>query len=474
MSISQVITEHTIVVCVEKKERGVGVQALLSKAGYKVVIALSLYDALKIVAQEMPHLVICEALLTDGNAGTLFDRLQQHEVLKKTPIMVHVLKKTKEELTPLASRKFAGFFLGPLEPKGFLAKAAEIIKALSVVSPYFVASEGAGLPSEVTIAIEANVVGRSNEQLVSRSGTEVDPAAAMLCVPQNTDMGPAVLRMATNLREGDEIFNLFPISRIVGAGRKWVMTLPEIAVGGAAAPEAKAKMHKVIFYDPNEQRAEGFREILRGYDVELLCNKSLSAAAALLKRDPDNIAAVYLHELLNDASSADWKNVYGKLPPNKKPPIIIGTSSLSVRSTAAIRYIKRPFGMGLLVEMLQACFEKGGDIAAAASKKSSNAIAGVPVKYQAQANLLGLDETGGIIQVKFPLIRGSRLMIVHPFLQKVWDGNTQVVVGAAAPGIPGATDLWHARFDAVLPGMSKVKYWEKVSKQLGEALPKAG
>jgi len=464
MEISSNITQHTIVLCVEKRERAMATQALLAKAGFRVVIALSLYDALKYIAQEMPHLVISEAILSDGSAGTLFDRLQQHEMLKKTPIMVHVLKKTKEELTPLASRKFAGFFLGPFDPKSFLAKVNEIMSAHSKVSPYFLQAEALGLEKELTISIDAAIMGRKGEQLVSRSTTEVDPSASMLCVPTSPDLGPAVLRMGANLRSGDELFNLFPINRIVGAGRKWLLTLPEINVGGDPAAKAN-KVHKVIFYDPNEARYEGFREIMKGYDIDLVHAKSIGAAAAVVKRDFESIGCVYLHELMNDASGIEWKNVYSKLPSGKRPPLICGTTSMNARSTGDVRYIKRPFGMGLFVEMLQASFERGGEIGQAVGKNSATVANGVPVRYQAPATLIGLDESGGILQLRFPLLKGSRFNIGHKFLQTAWEGNIQVqVTGTAVTA--AKTDLWHARFEAIGAGMSKVKYWEKLSKHL--------
>jgi DNA-binding response OmpR family regulator len=466
MDVSTNITQHTIVVCVDKRERGIGVQTLLTKAGFRVVMALSLYDALKYVAQEMPHLVITESILADGSAATLYDRLQQHEMLKKTPILVSVQKKTREELAPLAQRRFAGFYLGPFEPRTFLAKVQEVILAHSVVSPYFVASESLGLSPEMTISIDAAVVGRSGEQLVSRSAAEVDPAASMVCVPTNPELGPAVLRMASNLRQGEEVFNLFPISRIVGAGRKWVMTLPEIKIG-QAAPESRQM--RVIYYDPSTQRFEGFREILRGYSIELLHAATLNAAAAILKREPDQVRAVYLHELVNDASAVEWKNVYGKMSPSRRPPLIVGTSSMNARSSAALRYIKRPFGMGLFVEMLQAAFERADDLASVAGKNSGQNVQGVAVRLQAPATLVGLDEAGGIMQVRFPLLKGSRLSLNHGFLLQAWDGNSIVqVTGAAA--LPDRPDVWHARFEAVAAGTSKVKYWEKVSKQLGQAV----
>ncbi len=470
MEVAPAITQHTIVLVVEKRERGIGMQTMLTNVGFKVVMALSLYDALKYIAQEMPHLVITEAILSDGSAGNLYDRLQQHETLKKTPILAVVLKKTKEELAPLASRKFAGFFLGAFEPRSFHSKVMEVMKAHSTISPYFMAADALGLDKDMTISIDAAVMGRSGEQLVSRSSTEVDPMASMLCVPTSPDLGPAVLRMATNLRDGDEIFNLFPINRIVGAGRKWVLGLPEINFGADAAQAKQEKIQKVIFYEPNEARYEGFREILKGYGIDLVHAKSLAMAASIVKRDFESIACVYLHELMNDGSGIEWKNAYGKLPPNKRPPLIVGTTSMNARSTSAVRYIKRPFGMGLFVEMLQASFEKASDIAGAAGKNSATSTAGVAVRYQAPASLVGVDETGGILQVRFPILKGSRISILHKFLATAWEGNTLVQITASAV-LPSKPDIWHARFEAIGAGMSKVKYWEKFSKHLATLAP---
>ena len=41
--------------------------------------------------------------------------------------MVNVLKKTRSVLEDLSKRKFAGFFLGKLDPKTFLKKAIEVL-----------------------------------------------------------------------------------------------------------------------------------------------------------------------------------------------------------------------------------------------------------------------------------------------------------------------------------------------------------
>jgi D-arabinose 1-dehydrogenase-like Zn-dependent alcohol dehydrogenase len=126
--------------------------------------------------------------------------------------------------------------------------------------------------------------------------------------------------------------------------------------------------------------------------------------------------------------------------------------------------------MGVFVEMLQASFERADDIASVAGKNAATTTASVSVKYQAPAILIGLDETGGILQVRFPLLKGSRLNIAHAFLQTAWEGRAQVQVVASAP-TEAKPDIWHARFEAIDAGMSKVKYWEKLAKHLATLPP---
>jgi DNA-binding NtrC family response regulator len=74
MQVAQGLTTHTILLVVEKHERAVATQALLGKFGFKVVVSTGLYDALKLVGQEMPHLVISEVTLPDGSVCNLFDK----------------------------------------------------------------------------------------------------------------------------------------------------------------------------------------------------------------------------------------------------------------------------------------------------------------------------------------------------------------------------------------------------------------
>lgn len=68
--------------------------------------------------------------------------------------------------------------------------------------------------------------------------------------------------------------------------------------------------------------------------------------------------------------------------------------------------------------------------------------------------------------MKFPLVKGSKVVIGHDFVQSLL-GTTSVTVIAALP-LPNQPDVFQARFESLAPGMSKAKYWEKISKVLAE------
>ena len=472
MQVAQGLTTHTILLVVERQERAVATQSLLTKFGYKVVVSTGLYDAIKLIGQEMPHLVISEVTLPDGTVVNLFDRLAQDKLLNKTPIMAYSIKKSPEEINQIKSRKFAGAYAGAIEPKTFMGKVIEVINNYSQISPFYYGAAQCGLSEDLILKIESTVMGLVGDQVLLRSGTEVDQSASMLCVPKSGELSPAILRMASNMRIGEEIFNLFPVSRIVGKGRAWLEKLPILNMDsvGTTAPSGTSvntgSPRKIIFYDPNETRFTGFKEILGGYDIELIYAKSLNVAASLIARDADGFGGIYIHEMLNDSSSAEWKNTYGKIPSSSRPPVICGTTAAGAKSTDSLRYIKRPFGMGILVEMMESTFTRASKGAAVAGSGSAISITGTPVSLQAPAKIVGLDETGGVLQMKFPVAKGSRVEIVHPEIVSLI--GMQAVVITSVVSLPNQPDVVQARFESIGPGMSKAKYWVKISKILAE------
>lgn len=460
--VSKGLISHTVVIVVGKRERGIAMDALLKKMGCNVIIALSLYDALKHIVQEMPHMVVSESELPDGTAASLYDRLEAHPILKKTPIVVNVVKKTREVLQELSRRKFAGFFLGKFDPKMFLRKSLEVLMDPSSPSPYYTSLESIGLEPKFNLSFTGKVVGKTDDNLVITSSMEVDSQASLVCVPEDKEYAPMLVRQGSNLKNEDGIVNLFPLGKISGKGRAWLPKIPDYNTS-ASDPERRV----ILFYDPSEERFRQFSEILSGYDIEAVHAPSLKRASAFLRQRGDQFGAVYLHELMNDSSSIEWKQSYDNIPESSRPPMIIGTNSMNMKDTQFIKYIRRPFGLGLFVETIQSCFERISEIN---EKAVTAGFAGVGISFQAPAQLIGIDEIGGVLQVKFPVVNGAKFEIKHDLIDSISIEPKPVIVSKSMK-VEGTSDLWQIRFCMVEAGGSKTKHYEEVEKYLSSLAP---
>ncbi len=447
-----------MVVCVQKKERAIPIQAVLQKMGVKTIVCQGLSDALKEIQTHMPHLIYSEALLGDGNAGMLFDKMKVDPLLNHAPIIVQVIQKSKEELIPLKGRTFAGLLAGPFNPTALAAKVKDVLKSHGGGSPYAAELSRYNVSSDCLLSLNGIILGSSGGQIVLKSNIEIDSGASFVLVPVNRTMAPVLLKMGTNLKNGEDVLNLFPTSRAKGKGMEWVLKLPDfdVASGGAAAAKPKTK-RRVLFQDPSAERANQMKQILSGYDIELVHCVNLQLAASALKREPDGFGCVFLYELMSGGSGAAWTEAYNSVEASKRPNVVVGTSSLNAKSTATTRYIKRPFGMGVFIQTLEAAFERGASIA----KSAEVASASIEAEYQAPVKLVAFDETGGVVQLKFPIVAGSVIALKHDSLKDLWSSDCKVKI-AASGVFPDRPDTWQARFESVAVGTSKAKYMQKV------------
>jgi hypothetical protein len=460
MNIAEGMIKHSIIVGVEKPKRGIAIKAVLEKLGYRALITSSVYELVRLATQEMPHLVITEAVLTDGTAAAVHDKLKSDACFANTPILALILKKTKQELEVLQGRGFAGFLLGDLQGPTFIAKVKQILSASNQLSPYFVNASAMGINPHFDVLVEARAMCRSGDYAVFISKLELDSSASFTGGFPDKKKPPVVLALPSNVRMGDEVLNFFPISRLKGEGRSWLMDIPEISM-----KQTSKVPRRVLFFDPDQKRFETFKQVLGGYDIELTRADTLTNAATMIGRDLTYFGAVYLHETPSNPDAQVWKQMLDKIPVSKRPPIV-RWDSMPVKS--AVAGSRRAFGLGMLVELLEGCFERGEQFA---GKDLKSIGVNLPVNFEASARILGLDEVGGLLEIKFPVSVGAKIDLPHEFLKKVWQGATLVtVLGVAA--LKDAPDTWQVFFEAVPAGTSKAKYWEKVSRHLA-SVPKS-
>jgi CheY-like chemotaxis protein len=455
-NIAKGLVKHVVVLCIDKKDRALAIQQVLEKAGFKVIQSQGIYNTLRQIAQDMPHLLIADSILADGTVATLFDRLKQDPIANVTPILVLIQKNTREHLAPLAGRKFGGFLLGELSAKSLLAKVHEITANFEDVSPYFTPLESLHQNGDCNLNVLGTVVGVSNEQIVSRSFVQLDPSAVLICNPIPKNLGPVSIKMPSNVVVGNEIFNLFPKHLARGKGRTWVETLPPINLQGGGAAPARRRM---IFYEPNVDRVKQFAQILSGYEIEVLPVDSLAQLATAITSHGPTVGCVYLHEL--PTTNTAWRDAWKKVPESSRPVLVIGTTSTNLRSTTDTRYLKKPFGLPLFLDTINGCFERGPEISKALTEGRDTAK--IDVTFQAPARLVGIDETGGVIQLKFPLAAGCQFRIDHPMVNDII-GQEGSLTASASVRADDRPDVWFTKFEMIGAGVSKLKHYEKAKK----------
>ena len=220
----------SILVCSASKSSSAGLCALLQARGFLVKSTQSYSQALLIIEQEMPHLIVFDSLLIDGNVGFIFDFIRKHAHLSKTPIVVKVEKKSKEHIEPLVGKKFASIILGDVKPELFIEKISSILANYALNSPFFFPAEEIFISSQMSLAIDVSVLGRSDDLLVIRSSMSVDSRNKLICQPTKKQLEPAILTKGENVKVGDDLYNLFPMHKIIGKGLIWMRELPNVDI----------------------------------------------------------------------------------------------------------------------------------------------------------------------------------------------------------------------------------------------------
>ena len=457
------IYHHRIVLIVARRERGIALKNLLARFGCEAIIAMGLYEGIQLILQEMPHLVLTESSLPDGDAGLLYDRLLQNSKFKDTPILVNVLKKTRKELESLAQRKFAGFFLGVSDPSLIIAKVQEVLKSHCLLSPYHLDTEDQSFNLKLSIVVEAKILGQVGNFLVSTSPCELDYHGIWNCRLTSESHAQLRLTFCSNLVHENIRFNLFPISSITDRGRSWIEQLPKIRTDASLAQKKI-----VIFYHPMPEQGARFVTILLGYGVKGISITKVEEIKALLTHYKSQVASVVFDQLPAGYSLKDLDTEYATLIRKYQFICIIASEAIHHQNTHSLWLVRKPYGLRSILYRIFASFYKPKDIAVASKDL---AFKGHHVFIGTRATVIGLDESGGFLAASFPIYKGAQLMLDHEFFKKILGDQARIEITGLSQV---DTNLWYMRFNSVAKGQSKIKYLEKVIDELENALVDTG
>ncbi|MFK7827136.1 MAG: hypothetical protein AB8G05_23535 [Oligoflexales bacterium] len=453
------IYNHRIVLIVARKERGISLKNSLERFGCEAIIAMGIYEGIQVIIQEMPHLVLTESSLPDGDAGLLYDRLTQNSKFKNTPILVNVLRKTRKELEAVARRKFAGFFLGVSDPNLIINKVQEVLATHCTLSPYHQDTHHLSFNNGLTVAIDVKILGRVGNFMVSTSPCDLDFSGKWKCFPNSDDLDPIELSLGSNIFYDKQRLNLFPIATIVDRGRAWVDKLPAL---GTASNLINKRM--VIYFHPDSQQGERLKGTLSGYGIKMVSVNKFEDIKPLLEKYRGTIASVVFEHLPESYPLSNLEKEYGSSDSLHRPIFIVASDGKFLQSKGSVWHIRKPFGFMALLSRILASFIDPKELASLIKNTSHK---GCEVRFSTSARVLGLDETGGFLSAQFPIHEGAQLSIEHQFFYDLLGTQGRINITGVANASAG---LWYLRFTSVAKGLSKSKYLEQVLKELEEYL----
>ncbi|NDE18005.1 response regulator, partial [bacterium] len=134
MRLARELSKHNALLCMRNKAKADIIGKILDDMGIERAFTDNMADALREMKQRLPHMIIMDSQLRDGNAGIVHDRLAKEEPFRRIPLVICVEQRSKDALLPLVGKMFEAIFIGEIQPKAFRAKLDEILSTRLIAS----------------------------------------------------------------------------------------------------------------------------------------------------------------------------------------------------------------------------------------------------------------------------------------------------------------------------------------------------
>lgn len=449
--ISMSLTKHVIICITNSRQYAETLLNLFPPDKYKALVSLSIYDALHLIVQEMPHLILCELTLNDGSVNDLADRLIQHEILNRIPIMIIVPSFSRSDLRRFFKKRYAGIFVKSLNHSGLLGKINEVLRVYNLVSPFYYNVLDTVIDQDVNIVVSASIIGKTATQIILMSQNEICQNRRVKCEFEFDKSRTFTFDFCTNLRSNGIILNFFPIYDVKENINSFFKILPF---------DQEKLNRSILLFGTDQKDLHDLAKILESFDMNVLSVNSYEDCTAFLKDRYSEISCVYWNDYDEDKYKLDMQLLYLKIPVKERPFFIASTSLSDYSYQPELTIIKKPFGFGYLLNMLESSFEH---VYAKGISDTHQLTNRYDVKMLSRAKLIGLDESGGLIQLEYFIPIGSSLQIDNTFLKSM--GVESVTITLVKP-IKNVNNKWLARFDVSQIHSSKIKYWQNLSSMI--------
>jgi hypothetical protein len=439
------LAQPLVLLCLERRDKATAAELLLRQAGIRALITFDVRDGLRLVEQEMPHLVVVEPRVEGGGAVVLFDKIRSQAAFDAVSILAHLSKVSREELTPLAQRKFGAFLTGAIDDKAFVATIRTQLDALNAVSPYLVRLG----PMHVTSAIEVAVLGTVGDHVVVRLPWDTPPGAIIRLTSREGARVDA--EVAWSLQIGQDHVTFLPRRHVRGPGRKWLLqSTPLASIEDALRRESRA----MVLVDHDEEGRSALGQFFGSHGWTLTTVPSVGELSEKIQRLQVGALLVRLTSAHLTAEAKALAHVSTGI--RDWATILLAPSAVE----GPWRHLPSTSGVGTLLDTMSAAMLKPADFASLMQTPAGLA------RLDLDMHVLGCDETGLLLRSVTPIARGSRLSLtggehLNRFASLLPSGGMQV---SACVNDPDQSGVWLLRADLVAPGTSKLRSWDRVRK----------
>ena len=218
MRIARELTKHKALLCMRNTEKADILAAAFEKCGIPCVRTDSVNAAMTELKRSLPHVMIVESVLRDGNAVMVHDLLAKEEPIRRIPLIVCVESRTREALVPLAGKKFEAIFIGDIQPKAFHAKIEEILASRLIASPFAFDPLRAGVDNRISSRFSMNLVAANDTNIIFRTDFNIDHRADYYIDGSfHGDFVRATLIGGSTFTIGSRIFASFSTEKVKGS-----------------------------------------------------------------------------------------------------------------------------------------------------------------------------------------------------------------------------------------------------------------
>lgn len=464
LPISADLTPTRIVYCVARPERQIALARMLGQINVTAAFASSISDAMKTITQELPHFVLCDSEFPDGHACSLYDQLSRHPILKSIPIAVYVLKKTKEEIARVRERPFAIAYSDEQRPEllqRVLQKLLTLPKNVPAgVSPFFQAASNFPDTQTLSASISSYLVGTYQGMTLCLSEGEVATNDEMLGINKKAPEETFAIRGCESFETKEGMTSVIPTHRISGTGRMRLEALPHLNANSFKEDINDTNVY-MIGAELNELGELAHLLKLHGVaaaasPVDTLNN---DATPELLKK----ALVIYIDSLTPEMTKMRWRADLAKMPRERQPLILVGNESGNRKSSAALRFIRKPFSLNEFLDIIEVARTRKTDVFQVA--RSVDLSKALVLSFSITGELLGIDEAGALIGFTRMVQKGMRIDVQCPLLEAVWQHPLVALVTRVVPTPQDPNFACQVRIEPLqASGASKLKLIEKIQK----------